>query len=66
MSNARLRLAFVEETMFEHGGTRGSPMYPLLRKNVQPPRAPFFFESVGKPPGSPTPLPHPHRPEAGR
>jgi len=31
-----------------------------------PPEAPFFLESVGEPPGSPTPLPHHHRPETGR
>ena len=51
MSNARLRLAFARSEMAE-------TMFPL--------EVLFFLESVGEPPGSPTPLPHPHRPETGR
>jgi len=47
MSNARLRLAFAGETMFEHGGTPGSPMSPLLMKSKRPPRAPFFLRAWG-------------------
>jgi hypothetical protein len=30
-----------------------------------PPRAPFLQSEVGAPPGSPTPPPHPPRPENG-
>ena len=63
MTNARLRLAFAGETMFEHGGTPGSPMSPLLRKSGKPPRAPFFVRTWGTS-RFPTPL-HAHRPEAG-
>jgi len=62
MTNARLRLAFVGETMFEHGGTPGSPMSPLLRKSGKPPRAPFL-KTWGT---SRFPMPfHAHGPEAG-
>ena len=51
MSNTHLRFAFASEKVSE---------------TMFPPEAPFFFESVEEPPGSPTPPPHAHRPETGR